>query len=199
MSVLTGPAADGDGPPHGQPIAAWAQSRDPSRAFDCGHAHRPGEGRLDEAARRLSHEELAVAELLAAEGHDVRSRSEFSRGGRHPDLTVCGSEVEVKSFAPLAERRREPSPQSVFNKLIDAAGQAPHVVLVAGTSGLTSSTVRRGLARYWGDSGAAPALASVRVLGDGYDLAWSRRPGLGVGGPHPGTPRRPPPDRGLSW
>lgn len=165
-------------------------------AFCCGWLHYPGSGRVDESARRLSHEEYAVARLLAGEGHDVRSLPESRRGGRRPDLLVCGTTVEVKSFAPVAERRRMPTPQSVFNKLMDAGGQASHVVLVAGGSGLSAVTARRGLARYAADRRERPVLASVRVVGDGYDLAWSRPAGVEVGRPVRIAPARRP-ERGL--
>lgn len=165
-----GPRADGPG--------VWRQVQDPSTAFPCTHAHGPASGALDETARRLSHEEYAVARLLAGEGHDVRSLAESRRGGRCSDLLVCGTPVEVKSFMPRAERRREPTPQSVLNKLLDAGGQASHVVLVGTGSGLSPSTARRGLARYSVGDRAVPRLASVRVVGDGYDLAWRRHPGI---------------------
>ncbi len=143
---------------------------------------------MDESARRLSHEELAVGQLLAGEGHHVRSVAESRRGGRHADLSVCGTPVEVKSFAPIDERTRIPGPRSVHNKLADAAGQARHVVLHGTGSGLSPAAVRQGLARWALRQGAEARLDSVRVLGDGYDLAWTR-----------GAGRRPErrPDRGL--
>lgn len=164
----------------------WSSVAEPSAAFDCRHLHRPGGGRLDEAARRLSHEELSVALLLASEGHEVRSLAETRRGGRHPDLLACGTPLEVKSFAPAAERRREPTPYSVFNKLVDAAGQAAHVVLVGTGSGLSADTARRGVARYAGDRSRGPTLSSVRIVGDGYDLAWGLGAGLEAGPAPPG-------------
>lgn len=144
----------------------------------CPVVHQPGlTGRLDEKARRLSHEELAAAVLLAGSGHTVRSLAESRRGGRKADLDVCGTSVEVKSFLPIAERGRPPSPQSVFNKLIDAAGQADAVFLYGRGSGLTAATVRSGLARL-ADEGRAASLSAVRVVGDGFDLAWMRGPGI---------------------
>ena len=167
-------AGGGSGPPR----AAWLQVPDASRAVSCGHLHLPGGGRLDETARRLSHEELAVARLLLREGHDVRALPESRRGGRRPDLLVCGTTVEVKSFAPEEERRRAPTPNSVFNKLVDASGQSPHAVLFAEGSRMPESVARRGVARYVGDPRSPTPLSSIRILGDGYDLAWSRRRSL---------------------
>lgn len=143
----------------------------------CASHHMRQPGLLDERARRLSHEELAVADLLTAEGHRVNSLSESSRGGRRPDLEVCGALVEVKSFLPIEERGRPPSPQSVFNKLVNAAGQAEAVVLWGRGSGLTEATVRSGLARLAADRRALSPTA-VRAVGDGFDLSWVRRPQL---------------------
>jgi hypothetical protein len=132
-----------------------------------------------------------VAELFRADGHAVRSLAESHRGGRRPDLEVCGHPVEVKSFLPLEQRGRAPTPHSVFNKLIDASGQAGAVVLYGRGSGLTDATVSSGLARLaW--CGRAPDLSVVRAVGDGFDLSWVRRPGLGH---QLGEPRRSPPDR----
>lgn len=193
MTVLAGTGAPP--PPPGGDRLVWRESGHGSVAFRCGHLHSPSGGRLDEAARRLSHEEYGVAQLLALEGHDVRSLPESRRGGRRPDLLVCGSLVEVKSFAPVGERRRDPTPQSVYNKLVDASGQAPHVVLVGAGSGLTAATVRRGLARYAAGRPPVAPLSSVRAIGDGYDLGWSRRPGVQLRRP-PHQPGRAP-ERGL--
>ena len=154
----------------------WRPVPDPASAPVCGHLHSAPGGTLDESARRLSHEELAAAMALVGDGHRVVSLPEMGRPGRHPDLEVCGVPVEIKSFAPPGSRRRDPTPQSVFNKLADAAGQASHVVLVGRGSGLTPSTVRRGLARYAAADRPVPPLASVRVLGDGFDLSWRAGP-----------------------
>lgn len=167
-------------------------------AFDCGRAHEGSSGRLDETARRLSHEELSVARAFAGAGHDVRSVPESRKGGRRPDLLVCGERVEVKSFSAAADRERAPSPQGVFNKLVDGAGQGAHVVLVGRGSGLSVETVRRGLSLYESARSDPPAgrtippLSSVRAMGDGYDLAWSLTRGREL--PPPG---RPDPGHGL--
>lgn len=172
--VLSPPAPGGEGGEGGG--GRWEPT---SGQFLCGHSDRDGpRGWLDETARRLSHEEHYVADTLATEGHGVRSLAESRRGGRRADLEVCGRSVEVKSWLPLPERGgRAPTPQSVFNKLVDAAGQAEVVVLYARGSGLTPGTARRGMALY--ASTAPPGrLSAVRVIGDGFDLGWVFRRGL---------------------
>jgi hypothetical protein len=96
------------------------------------------------------------------------------------DLDACGVAVEVKSWLSLAERDgRAPTPRSILNKLIDAGRQASTVVLNGYGTGLTAGSARRGMALYSARPGTGP-LTSVRVLGDGFDLAWTRRPELNV-------------------
>ena len=139
-----------------------------------------------------------MARAFSEAGHDVQSVAESRRGGRRPDLLACGESVEVKSFCAAVERQRAPSPQGVFNKLVDGAGQAPHVVLVGAGSGLSVETVRRGLSLYESacverrPTHQIPSLTSVRVMGDGYDVAWAR----GAGRELP-PPSRPEPGHGL--
>ncbi|MBV9662264.1 MAG: hypothetical protein JO337_14020 [Acidimicrobiales bacterium] len=156
----------------------------PASEIGTGCSHPPAHhGQLDESARRLSHEEHAVAALLASEGHDVVSRRESRSGGRTPDLMVCGAGVEVKSWVPVEERDgRLPTARSVRNKLVDAHDQAHFVVLYARDRGATASTVRRGLALYAAHP-AGPRVTSVRAIGDGFDLSWALHPGVesGVG------------------
>jgi hypothetical protein len=153
-------------------VATGSWNPDPHPGIRCGRVHVRGEGTLDETARRLSHEEYAVAVTLAREGHQVRSLPERRGGGRSPDLTACGTGVEVKSWLSPAERGgRVPGPRSVLNKLLDADGQAAAVVLFAGGSGLSPGAARQGLALYAARRRTS-GLSSVRVLGDGFDLAW---------------------------
>jgi hypothetical protein len=131
--------------------------------------------------RRLSHEEYAVATLLASEGHTVRSLADGRGAGPVADLEVCGSGVEVKSWQSLAERGgRPPSSRSVLNKLLKASDQAPRVVLYAKGSGLLAAEARRGVDMYSAGMGRSPGsrLRAVRVVGDGFDLSWARRPDL---------------------
>jgi hypothetical protein len=189
----------------------WRPGRLPDPGCGPGHV---AAGSVDESSRRLSHEEFAVATLLASEGHTVRSLPENRGVGRVADLDVCGSEVEVKAWQSLAERAgRPPTSRSVLNKLLKASGQAPRVVLYAKGSGLLASEARRGVELYAGglDRRGGRSLSGVRVVGDGFDLSWTRRPGLRpaparepgrprhpeVGTERRGSERRPRPDLGL--
>jgi hypothetical protein len=61
----------------------------------------------------------------------------------------------------------------VANKLLQAEGQATVVILNGRGSGLSAAAVRAGLAEYAGRRHRGH-LASVRVLGDAFDLAWTR-------------------------
>jgi len=160
-----------DGPERRPATEQWrpVASSPPS---GCGHGR--SAGRLDERARRLSHEELAVAHHLAAEGHHAASLREHPGNGPVADLEVCGQAVEVKSWLPLPQRDgRVPGPRSVVNKLLSARDQAATVVLYARGSGLTETAARAGMAEYAGrrDGGK---VRTVRILGDGFDLGWER-------------------------
>jgi hypothetical protein len=149
-----------------------------ARGLSCGHEHGSTAGGLDESGRRLSHPEFAVAGQLASEGHQVYALPDRSGRGRTADLLVCGHPVEVKSWLSTEERGgRAPGVRSVVNKLLQAEGQAATVVLDGRGSGLTSAAARAGMARYAG-SPHRGHVASVRVLGDGFDLAWARARGL---------------------
>jgi hypothetical protein len=158
-------------------------------ALPCGRDHDGSPGRLDETARRLTHEEFEVARQLASEGHHVRSLAERRDHGRTADLLVCDAPVEVKSWLGREARGGiAPGARSVVNKLLQAEGQAPTVVLNGRGSGLTAAAAGAGMVDYAGLERPDPVQA-VRVLGDAFDLAWTRGrslrrdrgPDLGVG------------------
>lgn len=160
-------------------------------ALSCRHGGRTGS--FDETARRARHEELAVANVLVAEGHAVRSVPE-RRGARTPDLLACGTSVEVKSFQSLRERAgRPPTPKGVANKILDARGQAAVAVIWAGDSGLSQATARAGyqLSLQRALQEGPGRLRDVRVIGEGFQISFSlasdvrlaRRPALRRAGP----------------
>ena len=148
-------------------------SPDPGRnrhALACDHDGRRGS--LDESARRLTHEELAVGRQLASEGHRVSSMPEWPWLGPMADLDVCGQPVEVKSFLALPERPGgPPTAASVCNKLLRASRQADVAVLWCGGSGLSPKQAREGMNLFAAKNGWE-RMSSVRVLGDGFDLSW---------------------------
>jgi hypothetical protein len=135
--------------------------------------HHGATGSFDESARRASHDELAVAQVLAAEGHEVRTVAERS-GARTPDLTACGTSVEVKAFQTLEQRGgRPPSARSVANKILDARGQGAVAVVRAGDSGLTKATAQAGYALFCEHAveRGMGRLRGVRVLGKDFDIS----------------------------
>jgi hypothetical protein len=140
---------------------------------------------VDERSRRLTHEELAVAQRLADEGHRVRSVPERRGQGPVPDLEVCGARVEVKSFLSLDERhQRAPTPRSVCNKLLSARDQAPTAVLLGRGSGLTEAVARAGVEEF-AARGRPGLVGGVRIIGDDFDLSWATGITRVVGVEHP--------------
>lgn len=144
----------------------------PAPTWPCRHQGRPGT--YDESVRRASHEELAVAHALVAEGHHVRTVAERT-GARSPDLFACGVAVEVKSFLSLDDRQgRAPSAKSVANKLLDARGQGDVAVVWGRGSGLTEATARAGY-RFFCEKaleGGLGRLKAARIIGNGFDISF---------------------------
>ena len=136
--------------------------------------HTGGVGSFDETARRASHEELGVANVLVAEGHRVRTLLE-RKGARTPDLVACGTSVEVKAFQSLQQRGgRPPRPEHVANKMLDARGQGAVAVIWAGTSGLTQATAQAGYGLFCerAREKGLGRVRAVRVIGEGYDMLF---------------------------
>ncbi len=156
-----------------RPVAA-SGSEQPGPGWACRHP--PGHvGSFDESARRASHSELAVANLLTAEGHDVRTVAE-ARSRRTPDLAACGVTVEVKAFGTLEQRAGAiPRARQVANKLLVARGQGTVAVVWGQGSGLSEATARAGfdLFCHRAQEKGTGRLRSARVVGDGFDIALS--------------------------
>jgi hypothetical protein len=155
------------------------------------HRHPRGTvGRLDESARRLSHQELAVAQLLVDEGHDVRSLAEGRQLGRTADLDVCGVPTEVKSLQIGA------TSWTLENQLHRAVGQGRHVVVDGRSSGLKRRWAERGVERFAGRGDWRGSIVAVRVIGEGYDLAYGARELSRLCAFYRHAPRQ---TRGLAW
>jgi hypothetical protein len=155
--------------------------------------HGGGPGSYDESARRASHEELAVARALVADGHEVRTLAE-TRQARQADLEACGVPVEVKSFLSLADRQgRPPRSVSVANKLLDAAGQGALAVVWGCGSGLSEADARSGYRLYQATArarGMAPEMPA-RLIGDGFDISPQVTPPRREWAPAARSARRP--------
>jgi len=170
--------ARGRGQRRSQVQIATGNARGPGPVWLCRHP--TGAGTFEEAARRASHEELAVAKVLVAEGHRVRTVPE-RRGARSADLVACGTSVEVKAFQALAERGgKRPGSQAVANKILDARGQGAVAVLWGGESGLSLAAARQGYGMFCQralDEGPG-RLRAVRMIGAGFDISFNVEIGL---------------------
>jgi len=155
------------------------------RGHRCTPPHAPTRpGRFDESARRVSWEELTVAQVLVCEGHLVRALSERPRRGPIADFEVCGVPTEVKTLDPGASAR------TLANALLRGRDQGDVVIVDASRSGLPRWSAGRGVALF---AARQPLgrVEAVRVLGAGFDLrydrgqlarlATARSPELGVG------------------
>jgi hypothetical protein len=172
MHALPEPSAGGPGW-YGRPPARPGSAPGPDDRHPPGHR-----GLLDETARRLSHEELAVAQLLVAEGHQVRSLAASDRPTG--DLRVCGRETEIKSLRPGANSR------TVTNALRRAQDQGVDVIIDARQSGLLRLAAERGVADFASRTQRG-RVERIRVLGGDFDRTYGRhdihRLGRRPGGP----------------
>jgi hypothetical protein len=122
---------------------------------------------IDTSAKAFNPAEQAIAEHLAGEGRSVTALAESTvEGVRTADALVDGVPTEFKSLDLGA------SNATVKQALNSARGQAPNAFVDARGSGLTEAEAQRGLARYLGQQRGG--LDSVRILGDGYEVNWSK-------------------------
>jgi hypothetical protein len=165
--------AAGRGAAFRPPQTAAAGERGPGAPWPCRHQGLPGN--FDETERRANHDELAVAQVLVAEGHQVRTVAE-QKGARSPDLMACGTSVEVKGFQSLEQRGgRPPSARSVANKILDARGQGAVAVVRGGESGLTRATAQEGYAMFCERAleRGLGRVRAVRLLGKDFDISMT--------------------------
>ena len=164
MTVQDSSPADRGRPLDGVRAGRAARAEAPGAGHSRDHKDPEGRsGRFDESARRLSHEELAVARLLVAAGHDVRSVAMAHHPT--PDLEVCGRQTEVKTL------RRGASPATLANALRRAREQGTDVIVDARVSGLLPLAAAQGVANF-ALKGQRGRIERVRVLGAGFDRTY---------------------------
>lgn len=86
-------------------------------------------------------------------------------GVRTPDAEVDGTPTEFKSLDPGAV------PNSVKNVLNKAKGQALDAIVDARVSGLSAEDARAGLIKFLRNNPPG-RMASIRILGDGYEINY---------------------------
>jgi hypothetical protein len=115
-------------------------------------------GAIDESTRTFNPAERRIAELLAAEGKDVKALPESTMPNeRAADALVAGRPTEFKSLAPGAGSS---TIRNTVNHSIKGGGQARDIIIDAHGCGLSRVA---GIAR--------GKLNSVRIMGDDYNLS----------------------------
>lgn len=133
-----------------------------------GEVDRVGLGVVDDRSRPFTSAERRIADLLAAPGPAVVSLPEhYGARGRTPDAKVDSMPTEFKTLDPGASDR------TVMAALNSAKGQARHAVIDTRDSGLSEDDANRGLRRFLGTPWAY-RLDTARIVGDGFDLQWTR-------------------------
>src|SRR2546422_9151059 len=92
-------------------------------------------GTIDESTRTFNPAERRIAEVLAAEGKDVKALPEsLMPYTRSADALVAGRLTEFKSLAPGAGSG---TMRNTINQSIKGGGQARDIIIDARSSGLT--------------------------------------------------------------
>lgn len=120
--------------------------------------------KIDESDKIFSHQEKAIADLLASEGKTVKSLLEKNQG-RTADAEVDGIPTEFKSLVIGATNS---TVKNLINSSIRRGGQARKIIIDARGSGLTEAEANLGLQR--AKNVSRGKIDSVRIIGDGYDL-----------------------------
>ena len=101
------------------------------------------------ASRILSPAEQKIADLLTGEGRKVEVLVESTqRGVRPADFIVDGVRTELKTVSNLTGKDLS---ASLSRRILDGAGQAPHIIVDAtAQAGMTVEVARRAIARAYG-------------------------------------------------
>ncbi len=121
-------------------------------------------GVIDESEARFEANERRVAELLSAEGTNVKAVP-VAPSRRTADATVDGRRVEFKTPDPGATNG------TIVNEVqqsIRRGGQARDIIVDARRSGIGEAEAKLALDRISGVTRGK--LDSVRIVGDGFDV-----------------------------
>ncbi|MFN8496109.1 MAG: hypothetical protein U0350_51430 [Caldilineaceae bacterium] len=122
-------------------------------------------GKIDETERFFLPKEKRIAELLAREGKQVKSKKESTKK-RTGDAEVDGIVTEFKTLDPPYANNA--SIKNTINDSIRQQGRARHIIIDARGSGLTEGEAYRGLAR--ARNITRGKLDIVRIIGDDFEL-----------------------------
>jgi hypothetical protein len=126
-------------------------------------------GVIDESLRTFNPKERQVAEVLTAEGKDVKALPESTiPNERSADALAAGRRTEFQALDPGASSG---TARNTINQSIKGGGQARDIIIDARGSGLTPTEAECGLERVAGITRGK--LDSVRIIGDGYHLSHS--------------------------
>ena len=154
---------------------------------------RPVPGTLDESARRLSHDEFAVAQQLASEGHDVHSLATAPRVAAERRTCWCAEPRWRSSRGSAGRAQAESAGSQVGGQQAAASrGSGATVVLNGQGSGLSEAAARRGVEMYAGGRGGRGphrgGAGTRRRLRSGVDPAPGSSQAQRATGPGPGGP-----------
>lgn len=128
-------------------------------------------GKLDESDRHFSPEERRIADVLIADGNDVKSRSEKARrvgSGRKFDGWVNDADVEFKTPKEVNGVRRQ-----ILKSTAGGVRQAPNLIVDARGLAFSEADANALMRRIWPELEAP--LDYVRIIGDTFDRTYSPR------------------------
>ena len=134
-------------------------------------------GLIMDAGATLSQDELRIVGKLLQEGRTVRVLAESTKDGvRTADFIVDGVKTELKTISNITGKDIS---GSLSRRILDGAGQAPHIIIDArGQTGLTAELASRAARRAYGFevSKGLSRIQQIRFIGKGFDITIPRVP-----------------------
>lgn len=157
--------------PHHQAILQWvnfgleaAELDQMLTEIEASHWSGPVTGWVDESMQSFDVNEIQIAELLAAEGHNVIAVPVSRMDGMaSADAIVSGTLVEFKTYFG-------DEPRALFRKITEARRQADRIVIRA--VHLTMSPELQEILEVIGSRGVRRRLHGAKVFGCGFYWEW---------------------------